>query len=1583
MVFLYRWVSAVVVLFCLWSGHRLAAQPLLPANPGAFNVSNRTFTLTDNSFPAGNLSFSGLVYYPTSGSGTAANQPVANGQFPVVAFGHGFNIAYDEYTSTVRHIASWGYIVMVPDVQNGFNVNHGTYAQQLGACCKYIVAQGNVSSSPFFGKVVDKTASIGHSMGGGATFLVPTYYPDVDVVIGLAAAETNPSAIAALQTTTTPMQVISGSADNTANEANNQQPMYNAAQGLKQWVSLTGGAHCKFTDANTVCDLVSAGGSLTRAVQLQRTRKYLTAFLEYHIRNNYPMRTFICGDSVQADVAANRVKNQTNIVCPNCTGQTATITPSGSTNLCPGQTVTLDAGAGNLGYTWSNGSTNQTITVDHAQAGTYSVTVVDPQTCIVTASVSVTALPAVTPFTISASNTAICPGQTVTLDAPAGFSQYAWSTGETTPSITVSSAGSYGVTVTNAAGCTGAAPALTITASSAPVPTISGSSIICPGSATTLTAQTTGTPIGYAWSTGETTPSISVNQSGNYSVTVTYAGNCTASSAPFTVTSSSVPALAISAIGGSTQVCAPATVTLTASGGFATYQWSDGQSGPSITVSQSGSYSVEGTTSDGCVATAAPVQVTITPVPQPVITPNGSTQLCAGQSVTLNAPAGFSTYQWSDGQTTPSITVSQAGSYSVTVGQNGCTGTSPAVAVTVSTTLQPGITASGSALCSGGTLTLTADPGFASYQWSDGQTGPSITVSQAGTYSVTVTNAGGCTGQSQPLTVSADTPPAGNSIQTSGSTSFCTGGSVTLTAPAGYASYAWSTGETTSSIVVNQAGTYSVLGTSAAGCTYTVGQPVTVTVQQATTPTITASGPTSFCTGQNVTLSTAPVANATYLWSTGATTSSITVSQSGNYTVTVSEANGCTATSQPVAVTVSGPIAVQISASSTTLCAGASVSLSGSAGFASYQWSTGQTGASISVSQAGSYSLTVTDANGCTGSATVVVSADTPPSNAGITANGSTSFCVGGSVTLTAPAGYVGYLWSTGQGTPSITVSQAGTYSLIGTTAAGCTYSIGQPVVVSVTQTTIPVISASGPVDLCTGQSVTLSIQPQPNTQYQWSNGATGTSITVNQAGTYTVVASTANGCVSTAQGVVVTVGTSQTPFVTVSSPFICPGSPVTLSAQFGFGSYTWSNGQTGQTITVNQAGTYTVVVSGGVAGACSSSSDPIVIQDASQLPPPVISSSLSSGSICSGQTVVLTATTGFDTYLWSNGQSGNTATVTTSGSYTVTAIANGCTFVSTPFSVNFSPVPVLGITAGGAAQNCTGQPIQLTASTGFSSYNWNNGTTGPQLTATASGIYTVTATTAAGCTATASFEVSIQSLNPPVIVSSGSTSVCEGQTVILSVPVSYDTYLWSNGDTTSSITVSASGTYSVSVTSGGCAASSTQSITVTVNPVPAKPEIIPIGTKLEASTGFSTYQWYKDPGPQPVPGGTELVFAPTESGTYYVRVTNGQGCSAFSDPYEYTYTSRNQAFTGAFSVYPSPASTSCTVELQGGQAGVYHLAITNLLGQPVFETNWSVREATERKVLPIGQWPSGVYHLVCTHSATGGTETRSLVIQR
>lgn len=279
--------------------------------PGPHAVGTIDFSFTDNGLASPTVDV--RAYYPATSAGSGA--PWAAGAFHVIAFGHGFNLNYLDYEETCGHLASWGYIVVTPDVQNGFNVDHLEYARELAACITHIQAEGGNSASPFFQRVDAKSGVFGHSMGGGASGLVPSVFPQINAVSGLASAETNPSAVASLGSYSGPYQVISGSSDNTAGEAGNQIPMYNAALGPKQWVSITGGAHCKFTDGATICDLVSSAGSVSRAEQKQIAQKYLTAFFNYYLYNDADALPFLCGDSVAADVAAARIGNTTNINC--------------------------------------------------------------------------------------------------------------------------------------------------------------------------------------------------------------------------------------------------------------------------------------------------------------------------------------------------------------------------------------------------------------------------------------------------------------------------------------------------------------------------------------------------------------------------------------------------------------------------------------------------------------------------------------------------------------------------------------------------------------------------------------------------------------------------------------------------------------------------------------------------------------------------------------------------------------------------------------------------------------------------------------------------------------------------------------------------------------------------------------------------------------------------------------------------------------------------------------------------------------------------------------------------------------------
>ncbi len=280
-------------------------------------------------------------------------------------------------------------------------------------------------------------------------------------------------------------------------------------------------------------------------------------------------------------------------------------------------------------------------------------------------------------------------------------------------------------------------------------------------------------------------------------------------------------------------------------------------------------------------------------------------------------------------------------------------------------------------------------------------------------------------------------------ITAQGPTTFCQGGSVNLMAVLSSA-YNWSTGATTQTINVNSSGSYYSVLTSANGCTAS-SNTINVTVDPNTPPVITPQGPTSFCPGGSVVLSSNS-ANA-YLWSTGATTQNITVSSTGNYTVRTTNANGCTATSAATHVTVyPNPPPVITPQSPTTFCAGGSVILSSTAA-SSYIWSNALSTQNISVTTSGSFTVTTTSVNGCTATSTPVTVTVDPNVQPVITPQGPIELCTGGSVVLTSSSAN-SYAWSTNATTQSINVSTPGSYTVTTTTANSCT-NTSDPVVVT------------------------------------------------------------------------------------------------------------------------------------------------------------------------------------------------------------------------------------------------------------------------------------------------------------------------------------------------------------------------------------------------------------------------------------------------------------------------------------------------------------------------------------------------------
>lgn len=255
-----------------------------------FQVGNTTITFNDPSRSGGFGSGGGPgrqiqteIYYPANASGS--NVAVAEGQFPVITFGHGFLMAWDAYSNLWQEFASRGYIMAFPRTEGGFLPSHQNFALDLVVVNEKMLALNGNAGSLFFGHVSELSALMGHSMGGGCAVVAAANNPNVATLVGLAPAETNVSAIGAAANVAVPSVVLSGSSDGVTPPSAHHIPIYNnLGSNCKHFVSITGGAHCYYNNSNFNCDFgeatASNGISITRAEQQQITYDYLNAWLD-------------------------------------------------------------------------------------------------------------------------------------------------------------------------------------------------------------------------------------------------------------------------------------------------------------------------------------------------------------------------------------------------------------------------------------------------------------------------------------------------------------------------------------------------------------------------------------------------------------------------------------------------------------------------------------------------------------------------------------------------------------------------------------------------------------------------------------------------------------------------------------------------------------------------------------------------------------------------------------------------------------------------------------------------------------------------------------------------------------------------------------------------------------------------------------------------------------------------------------------------------------------------------------------------------------------------------------------------------
>jgi large repetitive protein len=1275
--------------------------------------------------------------------------------------------------------------------------------------------------------------------------------------------------------------------------------------------------------------------------------------------------------------------------------------------------ISAFASGGTTPYTYYTTETNSTgALTSNLDANLYTITATDANLCQSTSTFTVTQPNEITGL-FSSSDVSCHSGSdgSASISVSGGTSPYAyfWPTnGSTSNSTSGLSAGTYTVEVTDINQCIQSFN-ITINQPLAPINiNLTSTPVSCNGEEDgQITATVTGGTGGYTylWSNGSSNLEADNLSAGNYSLTITDDNNCQFTAfttvpepTPVVVNIASLDVLCFGQNTGS------AIAQVNGGSGNYTYLWSNNETSQQISNLSAGNISVTVTDDNNCEATASSL---ITQPTAPIATdesiisvscPNGT-----NGSISTSTQGGTVpyTYLWLPfGQTTPSVSNLSVGNYTLTVtDQNNCT-LSETYTVQQIPQMEINVVPTPASCFGGddGSAASTVSGGTAPYSYNWSPSGGTNAIGEnlsAGNYTLTVTDNLGC---SKNTSVQI-TEPLPLSLTTTATPTSCQGaadGGVQVTVQFGTApyNYLWTPGNHTTSTVSNlSAGNYSVIVTDVNGCQATasaiINSPDNLTISLNQFNPVTCFGGTN---GSIAITAIGGTPNYSYSWSpVGGTGATATQLVAGNYTLTVTDQNGCNTTQSFTMTQPTAPIAIDESITSVSCPNGTngSISTSTQGGTAPYTYlwlPFGQTTPSVSNLSVGNYTLTVTDQNNCTLSETYTVQqipqmeinvVPTPASCFGGDDGSAASTVSGG----TAP---YSYNWSPSGGTNAIGENlSAGNYTLTVTDNLGCSKNtsvqITEPLPLSLTTTATPT-SCQGAAD--GGVQVTVQFGTAPY-NYLWTPGNHTTSTVSNlSAGNYSVIVTDVNGCQATASAIInspdnLTISLNQL------NPVTCFGGANGSIAITAIGgtpnySYSWSPvGGTGATATQLVAGNYTLTVTD--QNGCNTTQS-FTITEPTQLSSIVTAVSTSCyGGADGTASINMSGGNGPYSFVWiPSNNTTSSASGLQAGNYTINVLdAHNCNYSTTVFVPQPDPIELLS----GAVNSDCGQ------ANGIAHVTVNSGGTGPftylwlpvnQTTAIASdlfsGIYTVTVTDANGCTAEATGNVN-ENAAPAVQITVLSDVTCfggnDGSAVVSTLGgIEPFTYLWtSNGQTTTTASNLNAGIHSVTVTGdNNCSASATiqisqptaLSLSVSTTPV----------TCFGGNDGTATVTGYGGVGnysfewlPSNQIGNTISNLA---AGTSTVVVTDGNNCSFSQD------------FTVVQPLLPLSLITQSTPVLcHGGNTGTATVLPSG--GTAPYAYMWNPSAAQSQTAAMLGQ---GNYTVTVT-DANGCEETNMVTVNQ
>lgn len=366
-------MKKIIFILAIIISAKLNAQYSIGHTTVTFNDPARTGGFGSGGGPGRQIQCE--IYYPATSTGTTT--PFVTGQFPVIVFGHGFVMSWDAYQNIWERLVPEGYIMVFLRTEGSFTPSHNDFGLDMALVEQRMQLENTTSTSFFYQHVTNRSAIMGHSMGGGSTILAAQGNSNIKTIVCLAPAETSPSAIDVANTILVPSLILSGSNDGVTPSATNHQPIYDSIQTCKTFLSIPGGGHCYFANTNINCDFgeatSSTGISITRAQQQDIAQDFYSIWFDFYLKQN-------CNAHAQFQdslLLSTRIVDQQN--CSYTAINISGIIGASTTGTNGSVDASITGGQATYSYSWSNAATTEDINT--LAPGTYTLTVTDDYGC--------------------------------------------------------------------------------------------------------------------------------------------------------------------------------------------------------------------------------------------------------------------------------------------------------------------------------------------------------------------------------------------------------------------------------------------------------------------------------------------------------------------------------------------------------------------------------------------------------------------------------------------------------------------------------------------------------------------------------------------------------------------------------------------------------------------------------------------------------------------------------------------------------------------------------------------------------------------------------------------------------------------------------------------------------------------------------------------------------------------------------------------------------------------------------------------------------------------------------------------------